>query len=104
MSIEYTPFLGVGLLLGSYNKVIGFLEHYQLLGALDPSKDDLEYIAQCLGVDIQYFGSDDVYFVGWKTSSDDISHLGLLLEGTKRRWVAKFSKHVPELVHLVDSY
>lgn len=104
MSTEYSPFLGVGLLLDDYKDVVEFLNHYSLLEKLDPNKDDLEFIAQECDIHIEYFGMDDVFFVGYQIESDDIWDLANELQLWGARFQARFESHEPELVHLVDTF
>lgn len=104
MSTEYTPFLGVGLTYDDYIDVINFLSYYGILKGIDPYFEDLEDVANHCGVHIEYFGMDDIYFVGWRVESDTICGLSQLLNTTNVRWQSKFLSHEPELVHLVTSF
>jgi hypothetical protein len=105
MSTEYTPFLGVGLTFNKYGDVIDFLNHYSLLGNIDPHKDDLGFIAQQCHVWIEYFGMDDIFFIGYTIHDGDIRTEFIPdINKALQRFENKFPAHEPELVHLVNTF
>jgi hypothetical protein len=105
MGVDYTPFLGVGLTFDYFDDVCSFLLAYDTPEDVDVFTDDLEDIANHFHVHIEYFGMDDIYFVGYTVSDGDIRTEFIPdINKALQRFETKFPEHKPELVHLVNTF
>lgn len=105
MSIEYKPFLGVGLTFDYFDDVSNFLLEHKTPKDINVFTDDLEDIADYFNVEIEYFGMDNIYFVGYIVYDGDIRTEFIPdIDKALRRFETKFPDHEPELVHLVTSF
>ena len=105
MSTEYKPFLGVGLTFDYFDDVCSFLLEHETPKDIDVFTDDLEDIANYFNVYIEYFGMDNIYFVGYIVHDGDIRTEFIPdINKALQRFETKFPAHEPELVHLVTSF